>query len=77
MIHFVVFLVTSILTSNIEVMNLETDLQKPGTFNLKLDLDFLARFTNEKTSHMTYILIFWVTSILTSIDEVKNSKIGL
>ena len=74
MIHFVVFLVTSILTSNNKVMNWETDLHRHGTLNLKLDLDFLAPFTHKKTPHMTHILVFWVTSILTSIDEVKNSN---
>ena len=47
----------------------------PGPFSLTLDLDFSAPFTYKKTPHMTYIVVFWLTSILTSIHEVKNSKI--
>ena len=61
MTYIVVFCVTTILTSNYEVKNSETDLHRFALFDLKLDLD----------------LVFWVTSILTSIDEVKNSKIDL
>ena len=73
MTHIVVFWVTS----SHEVTNSENGLQRPAAFNLISDLDFLAPFTYKKTPHMTYIVVLWLTSILTSIDEVKNSKIDL
>ena len=77
MTHIVDFKVTSILTSSDEVTHLENDLQRPGPFNLNSDLFFLAPITYKKPPHMTDIVVFWLTSILTSIDEVKNSKIDL
>ena len=42
-----------------------------------MNLVSLAPITYKKTPHMTYIWVFLVASILTSIYEVKDLKIDL
>ena len=73
MTHIVVFWVTF----NHKVTNSENGLQRSTAFNLTSDLYVLVPFTYKKTPHTTYIVVFWLTAILTSIDEVKKSKIDL
>ena len=70
-------IVFSWMTFNHEVTNSEKGLQRSTALNLTSDSYVLVPFTYKKTPHMTYIIFFWLTAILTSIDKVNKSKIDL
>ena len=77
MTYIWVFQVTSILTSIYELRHLKFDLQRPLISLLTTNSDSLVSITYKKTPHMTYIWVFQVPSILTSIYEVRHLIIDL